>query len=68
MIMEIKQLDELVEIKLEQYECEVCGKKCYINAEDKSGLAVCCFCGGTTKNTRLFDIDIKGIGEYSNEK
>ncbi len=64
MIMEIKKLEEPVKIKLEQYECEKCGKKLYVNSEDKPRLAVCCFCGGQTKNIRIFDVEITGIGEY----
>ena len=64
MIMEIKKLEELVEIKLEQYECEDCGKKSYVNAEDKPRLFFCGFCGKPMKNIRIFDINIKGIGEY----
>ena len=62
--MMIKKLEEHVQIKLEQYECETCGKKFYINVDDKPRLAVCCFCGGQTKNIRIFDINIIGIGEY----
>lgn len=64
MNMEIKPLKEPVGIKFEQYECGVCGKKSYVNSEDKPDSFVCGFCGGETKNTRLFDIEIKGIGEY----
>ena len=64
MIMEIKPLKDPVPLKLEQYGCEKCGEKFYINVDDKPRIAVCCFCGGFTKNTRLFDMEIKGIGEY----
>ena len=64
MIMEIKQLNNTIMIKFDQYECNECGKKCYINSEDKSNNIICAFCGGPTKNSRIFDLEIKGIGEY----
>ncbi len=65
MNMIIKSLQEPIEIKFEQYECEVCKKKCYINAEDKNrDFLHCVFCGGESKNVRIFDIEIMGIGEY----
>ncbi len=64
MNMIIKSLQEPIEIKFEQYECEVCSKKSYINSEDKPGSLACGFCGGFTKNVRLFDIKITGIGEH----
>ena len=61
----IKELKELIEIKLEQYECEACKKKFYINSEDKIGnFMFCPFCKAEAKNIRIFDINIKGIGEY----
>ena len=63
MSMEIKPLQEPIAIKFEQYECEACGKKEYINSEDKKGEFVkCVFCGAEAKNVRIFDIEIKGIG------
>lgn len=61
----IKELKKPIEIKLEQYECEGCGKKFYINSEDKiEGWAFCPFCRRESKNIRIFDVQIKGIGEY----
>ena len=63
--MMIKELKDPIEIKLEQYECEVCKKKFYINVEDKvHSLLPCPFCGGEAKNVRIFDIKINGIGDY----
>ena len=64
MVMKIKKLKEPIELKLEQYECELCHKKCYINTEDKKGRLKCPFCNEDTKNIRIFEINIKGIGEY----
>ena len=62
---EIKQLKEPIEIKLEQYECEACKKKFYINSEDKIGAFMSCpFCKAEAKNIRIFGVGIKGIGEY----
>ena len=64
----IKPLSEPVEVKLEQYECVDCEKKFYINTEDKTeDNFACVFCNGETKNIRIFDVEIKGIGEYKNE-
>ncbi len=63
--MKIKLLPQPVEVKLEQYECEKCSKKFYINSEDKVDYSFpCIFCQGETKKIRIFDISIKGIGEY----
>lgn len=65
----IKELKKPIEIKLEQYECEACKKKSYINSEDKSGnFMFCPFCKAEAKNIRIFDININGIGEYENKK
>lgn len=65
MNMNIKQLKKPIEVKLEQYECESCKKKFYINSEDKPGEFITChLCKGETKKVRIFDIEIKGIGEY----
>ena len=65
---EIKPLKEPIEIKLEQYECESCKKKTYINSEDKLGNFVHCpFCKAEAKNIRIFDVKIKGIGEYKDD-
>jgi len=65
MVMEIKPLKKPIEIKLEQYECEACSKKFYINTEDKTGnFMVCPFCKAEAKNIRIFDVEIKGIGGY----
>jgi len=65
MNMEIKILKEPVKIKFEQYECRVCGRKSYINLEDKErDMIECVFCGAEAENKRVFQIDIKGIGEY----
>jgi len=61
----IKQLKKPIEIKFEQYECKDCKKKFYINTEDKSKVNLQCpFCKAETKNVRVFQIEIKGIGEY----
>jgi len=59
-----KPLKEPINIKLLQYECSICKKKSYINQEDiKEDIIKCLFCNGETKCIRLFDVDIKGIGE-----
>ena len=64
-MVDIKKLKEPVAIKMEQYECEECGKKFYMNTEDKyKDYYSCPFCGSKAKNVRIFDIDIKAIGEY----
>ena len=71
-MIKIKQLKKPIEIKLEQYECEDCKLKFYINSEDKTEgvIFMCPFCMGNgkenkkAKNIRIFDIIIKGIGEY----
>ena len=61
----IKQLKEPIEIKLEQYECEGCKKKSYINSEDKlENFVHCPFCKAEAKNIRIFDVKIEGIMEY----
>ena len=61
----IKKLKKQIEIKLEQYECESCKKKSYINTEDKTERKFFCpFCMEEAKNVRIFDIKIRGIGEY----
>ncbi len=61
----IKKLKEPIEVKLEQYECTSCEKKSYINIEDKTVRKFFCpFCMEEAKNTRIFDVEIKGIGEY----
>ena len=66
--IKIKPLKEQIEIKLEQYECKKCKKKSYANSEDKiESWAFCPFCAGEAKKVRIFDITIKGIGEYKNE-
>ncbi len=63
--IEIKQLKEPIEIKLEQYECESCKKKSYVNSEDKTERKFFCpFCMEEAKNLRIFDVKINGIGEY----
>ena len=68
---EIKPLKEPIKIKLEQYECDDCKKKFYINTEDKTKgvIFMCPFCmgNGKTKNIRIFDVIINGIGDYKNE-
>lgn len=63
--MKIKKLKESVSIMFEQYECESCKKKIYINQEDKEREFVSCpFCNAESKNIRVLDIQINGIGEY----
>lgn len=65
MAMRIKKLKQKIEIKFEQYECDKCNRKFYINTEDKVEYKLPCpFCQGETKNTRIFDIEINGIGVY----
>jgi len=65
--MKIKQLKKPINIKMEQYECESCKKKIYINQEDKVSESFSCpFCHGESKNIRIFSIQINGIGEYLN--
>ncbi len=64
-MMDIKKLNKPIEINLEQYECNSCKEKFYINSEDKDITEMQCpFCGEQTINIRIFDIEIKGIGEY----
>ncbi len=60
----IKSLKNPVGITLEQYECELCHKKFYVNSEDNQEKLKCPFCNEDTKNTRIFDIEIKGVGTY----
>jgi len=61
----IKPLKEPIEIILIQYECTTCKKKSYINKEDKKeDILKCLFCNGESKYRRIFDVNIKGIGEY----
>ena len=61
----IKKLKEPVKINLIQYECSLCKKKSYINQADyKKEVEKCLFCNGETKRSRIFNIEIKGIGEY----
>lgn len=63
-MINIKSLKEPIQIKFEQYLCEECGLKSYINLEDKKGeFLKCPMCRGKTKNMRIFNIEIKGIGE-----
>ena len=65
--MVIKKLPKSIKVNLEQYECVDCKKKFYINSEDKiEHLLPCPFCEGETKNIRIFNVEIKGIGEYEN--
>jgi len=65
MIIKIKHLENPINVKLEQYECEVCGGKLYINTQDKKGEFLHCpICGGEAKNVRIFEVNILGIGEY----
>ena len=65
MNMEIKALEKFIEILFDQYECKVCGKKSYINLDDKQREFVnCLLCGSEAKNTRVFQMEIKGIGDY----
>ena len=67
-MINIKSLKTSIGIKLEQYECEDCKKKSYANSEDKiDGISFCIFCEGKTKKVRIFDIEIKGIGDYTND-
>jgi len=62
---DIKALENPIPLNIEQYTCEACTKKSYINSEDKiSEFVKCCLCGGEAKNTRIFQIEIQGIGEY----
>jgi len=61
----IKQIKKPIQVMLEQYECEACGLKTYINTQDKKGEFLhCVFCGAEAKNVRSFDTEIRGIEEY----
>lgn len=61
----IKPLKTPVSLKLKQYVCEECNKKFSINLVDKEKEFLHCpFCGAKGKNKWIFDIEIKGIGEY----
>ena len=67
--MIIKPLEKPIQINAEQYICDECGLKSYINTEDKpkdkkGEFLHCPFCGSKTKNIRIFEVEIKGIGEY----
>lgn len=65
MVIEIKQLEEPIEITLEQFECDLCHKKIYVNVEDKPTSKIGCpFCVGSSNKVRIFQIKIEGIGEY----
>jgi Zn finger protein HypA/HybF involved in hydrogenase expression len=62
---DIKQLKTPIEVLFDQYECEVCKKKVYINTEDKiRNILPCPFCNGESKIIRQFQIKIEGIGNY----
>jgi len=61
----INPLKKPIEINLIQYECSTCKKKSYINKEDyQEEESKCLFCEGKAKRIRLFEVGIKGIGEY----
>lgn len=64
--MEIKKLNPSIDLILEQYFCETCKKKSYINSEDKGerNVLICPFCNSGTYNIRQFKIKIERIGEY----
>ena len=64
-VIMIKQIKKPIQVMLEQYECEACGLKTYINTQDKKGEFLHCpICGGEAKNVRIFEVNILGIGEY----
>jgi len=62
----IKKLEKPIKLILEQYQCEHCHTKFYINEDDNpSDWINCPLCdGGTAQKIRKFDVDINGIGEY----
>ncbi len=64
--MNINKLKEPIGLILEQFECESCKKKIYINSEDKTNSVMPCpFCEETSSSlVRQFEIKIEGIGEY----
>lgn len=63
--IDIQPLKEQIPIKFEQYNCPICLKKTYINLDDKRTDSVkCVFCEQTAKSSRVFEMEIKGIGEY----
>ena len=66
--MNINKLKEPIGLILEQFECESCKKKIYINSEDKTNSVMPCpFCEGIKPSSNLvrqFEIKIEGIGEY----
>lgn len=55
-----------IPIVLEQYECEDCKRKFYINTDDKySNIMLCPYgCGTDSKITRKFDMTINNYEEY----
>jgi len=63
--MEKTKLPEPIPVTMEQFECQYCKKKFYVNAEDfaESNMPCPCpFCGATNiKNTRQFDVSILAI-------
>jgi len=60
------KLEKPIEIKLEQFECQACKKKIYVNEEDfnEAKILDCPFCDvQNINNTRLFEVEIKKIFE-----
>jgi len=63
--MDIKKLETPIGLILIQYECEACNLKSYINYDDlKQDEMRCPFCLDNTKKKRIFEIEIKKLGEY----
>ncbi len=58
-----------IPIVLEQYECEGCKRKWYINTEDKEGNKMDCPYGCSVHGniTRRFDVVINNYEEYAQE-
>ena len=59
------ELEKPIQMNMEQFGCQACEKKIYMNAEDfKDEVLDCPFCDVSgIKNTRLVEIDIKKIFE-----
>lgn len=58
-----------IPIVLEQYQCIGCGRKWYINTQDKAGNEMTCPYGCECKGdiTRKFDMVINSYEEYAKE-
>ena len=58
-----QKLEQPIPLTLEQFECQDCKKKFYVNVEDvqENKEFVCPFCAAKTQNIRQFDVEILAI-------